>query len=49
MKGVYSRAWLLEKEGKLREYKGGDSKVWEEAKYKSKKIEKVGYDREKGF
>ena len=46
IEGVYSGVWLLEKEERLREYKRGGSRVWEKAKYRSKK---TGYGRGKRF
>ena len=49
MEGVYSGVQFLEKRGRLRECKEGNSRVLGEAKYKSKKIGKVGYGREKRF
>jgi len=49
IKEVYSGVWLLEKEERLRECKRDSSRVWEKAKYRSKKIGKVGYGRGKRF
>ena len=46
MEGVYSRTWCIGKEGKC---KRGSAQIWEKYEYRSIKIGKVRYGREKRF
>ena len=49
MKGVYSRTWFIGKKERFEKYKRSSSRIQEKVKYKSKKIRKVEYSREKRF
>ena len=47
MGGIYSRAWYMEEEERLRKCKRSGSKVWGENEYKSKKVREVRDGRRK--
>lgn len=42
---IHDREWYIEKEERFKKYKESSSKVWEENKYRSKKVRKVELGR----
>ena len=47
LKEVYSRKQYLEKRRRFGKFQESNSKIWEKAKYRSKKIKKAKYIRRK--
>jgi len=47
MERVYSRTWYIGEGRRFGKYKESSSRIWGEIKYRSMKIRKVGYSREK--